>query len=102
MKLHRFIRLCKDAEPKEWSPPLQGLEFRKAKCTGGSIADSVESLIGALFLTTDNLMSVLKWIDHIKLVPLEPLNQISCFKNFTECTFSNLKLVDLQKLPFNK
>jgi dsRNA-specific ribonuclease len=59
LKVNRFIRLCKDAEPKDWSPPLQGVEPRKGKCTGGSMADSVESLIGALFLTTDSLHKVL-------------------------------------------
>lgn len=63
LKVHRFIRLCKDAEPKEWRPPLQGKEPRRVKCTGGSMADSVESLIGAHFLTSDSLQSVLKWID---------------------------------------
>lgn len=73
LRLHRFVRLCKDAEPKEWNPPLLGKEPRKAKCTGGSVADSVESLIGALFLTTDSLYDVLKWINNIKLVPLEAI-----------------------------
>lgn len=55
LRMNRFVRLCKDLEPKEWRPPLLGDEARKGKCTGGSMADSVESLIGALFLTTDNL-----------------------------------------------
>lgn len=63
LRVHRFVKLCKDAEPKEWTPPLMGAEPRKARCTGGSMADSVESLIGALFLTTDNLSSVLSWIN---------------------------------------
>ena len=79
-----------------------GCEVRTNKCTGGSVADSVESLIGALFLTTDNLMKVLEWIDEIKLVPLEALNQVKIFKNFRECTFDNLRKIDLQKLPFKK
>lgn len=79
-----------------------GKEVRKGKCTGGSIADSVESLIGALFLTTDNLKVVLEWIDKIKLVPLEALSQIQQFSDFTECSFNHLKQVDLQKLPFTK
>lgn len=55
---------------------MLGEDVRKGKCTGGSIADSVESLIGALFLTTDDLRVVLSWIDRIKLVPLQALSQI--------------------------
>lgn len=100
--MHRFIRLCKDAEPKDWSPPLQGVEPRKGKCTGGSMADSVESLIGALFLSTDSLHKVLSWIDQIKLVPLQALDQLNQFASFAESTFTNLKQVDLQHLPFNQ
>lgn len=68
------MRLCKDAEPKEWVPPLMGREPRKGKCTGGSVADSVESLIGAMFLTTDSLYDVLQFINHIKLVPLAQID----------------------------
>ena len=66
------------------------------------MADSVESMIGALFLSTDNLRYVFKWIDQIKLVPLSPLNLVDCFEDFSECTFSNLKKVDLLSLPFDK
>jgi dsRNA-specific ribonuclease len=73
LRLHRFIRLCKDLEPKQWQPPFQGKSPRANKCTGGSIADSVESLLGALFLTTDSLYAVFEWIDRIKLVPLQAL-----------------------------
>ena len=74
--MKRVVRLCKDLEPKEWQKPMLGKELRRGKCTGGSIADSVESLIGALFLTTDDLRVVLEWIDRIKLVPLRALSQI--------------------------
>ena len=100
--MHRYVKLCKDLEAKEWRMPMLGTEVRKGKCTGGSMADSVESLIGALFLTTDNLQTVLKWIDHIKLVPLKALDQLEQFSGFKECTFSNLKQVDLQNLPFTR
>lgn len=74
LRMNRFLRLCKDIEPREWRQPMLGEDARKGKCTGGSIADSVESLIGALFLTTDDLRVVLSWIDRIKLVPLEALS----------------------------
>lgn len=79
-----------------------GLEPRRGKCTGGSVADSVEALIGAIFLTTDNLHDVLSFIDHIKLVPLTQINQLTPFIQFKECSFENLKLFNLQKLPFTK
>ena len=63
LKTHRYVRLCKDPEAKDWQIPCQGMEIRHAKCTGKSMADSVESLIGAHFLSNDNLMKTLKWID---------------------------------------
>jgi len=66
------------------------------------MADSVESLIGAHFLSNDNLYLTLKWINDIKLVPLEAINMIEQFKVFTECTFAHLKKVNLQTLPFTK
>ena len=53
-------------------------------------------------MTTDNLHTVLSWIDKIKLVPLDVIGQLNLFANFTECTFKNLKNVNLQNLPFNK
>lgn len=101
LRLHRFVRLCKDAEGKEWTPPLCGAEARKGKCTGGSVADSVEALIGALFLTSNNLQEVLTFIDKIKLVPLSPLKLIQ-FESFKECAFSHLLDYPLQELTFTK
>lgn len=80
------MKLCKDAEGKEWTPPLMGHEARKNKCTGGSVADSVEALIGALFLTTNHLQDVLEFIDRIKLVPLSVL-KLDSFGEFKECSF---------------
>jgi len=65
LKTHRFIKLCRDAEAKDWQVPLQGKEPRMGKCTGKSMADSVESLIGAHFLSNDNLYQTLRWIDNI-------------------------------------
>lgn len=76
LKSHRFIKLCRDIEAKDWSGPLQGKEPRLGKCTGKSMADSVESLIGAHFLSNDNLFATLQWINDIKLVPLQALKQI--------------------------
>jgi dsRNA-specific ribonuclease len=43
--------------------PLLGKEPRIGRCTGKSMADSVESMIGAHFLSNDSLENTLKWID---------------------------------------
>ena len=40
-------------------------------CPGKSMADTVEALIGAHFLTNDDLVKTLQWISDIRLVPLE-------------------------------
>ena len=39
-------------------------------CTGKNIADGVEALIGAFFLS-NNLYKTLKWLSDIRLVPME-------------------------------
>jgi dsRNA-specific ribonuclease len=80
LKSHRFIKLCRDTEAKDWSVPLQGREPRHTKCTGKSMADSVESLIGAHFLSNDSLFHTLRWINDIKLVPLQALDKLDQFK----------------------
>ena len=59
------------------------------------MADSVESLIGAHFLSNDSLYNTLQWINDIKLVPLKPINLLESFKSFSECTFIHLKEIDL-------
>jgi len=59
LKSHRFVKLCRDAEAKDWSVPLQGKEQRHGKCTGKSMADSVESFIAAHFLSNDSLFMTL-------------------------------------------
>ena len=76
LRMHRFMKIMRDPEPKEWLFPLQGQKPRSNSCPGKSMADVVESLIGAHFLTNDNLGKTLQWISDIKLVPLEQLDLI--------------------------
>ena len=66
------------------------------------MADSVESLIGAHFLSNDSLEDTLRWIDSIKLVPLSAVGQVERFADFKECSFQHLKQINLPLLPFTK
>ena len=53
-------------------------------------------------MTNDNLYKTLQWISDIKLVPLQQVNQLERFKNIKESTYSIIKTVDLNDIPFNK
>ena len=61
LRMHRHMRIMRDPEPKEWVMPLLKNEgsVRYNKCPGKSVADSVESLIGAHFLSNDSLVKTL-------------------------------------------
>ena len=65
------------------------------------MADTVEALIGAHFLTNDDLVKTLQWISDIRLVPLE---QTGIFNSLTveRSTYDHLKHVDLLSLPFTR
>jgi dsRNA-specific ribonuclease len=95
LRMHRYMRTMRDPEPKEWTLPLQGSEMRTNKCPGKSVADSVESLLGAHLLCNDNLHSILQWISNIKLVPL-PQQLINKFAGFKETTLIHLRKIDLE------
>ena len=66
------------------------------------MADVVEAMIGAHFLSNDNLQKTLQWISDIKLVPLEQLCQISQFDDLKESSYSHLKEIKLHELTFTK
>lgn len=70
LELNKFMR-AKDPEPKNWSPPFtrQALSIENLSCTGKNIADGVESLLGAIFMST-NLFQTFRFISEIQLVPL--------------------------------
>ena len=59
LRMHRYMRTMRDPEAKEWTLPMQGLEMRTNKCPGKSVADSVESLLGAHLLSNDDLHGIL-------------------------------------------
>jgi hypothetical protein len=55
LKLREHMRM-KDPDPKKWEPPfslpsLNNEEF--LSCTGKNLADGVESLLGAIFLSNN-------------------------------------------------
>jgi dsRNA-specific ribonuclease len=59
LRLHRHIKTMKDPDAREWIMPLSEASFEKEqtyqnKCVGKAIADSVEAMIGALYLTAAN------------------------------------------------
>ena len=72
LKLREHIR-SKDPDPRKYDPPfsinsIDSEEF--LNCTGKNIADGIESLLGAIFLS-NNLYRTLLFISDIQLVPLE-------------------------------
>jgi hypothetical protein len=60
-----------DPDHKNWSPPfaeqVQGNE--NINCTGKNIADGVESLLGAHFMS-NNLRRTMELISDMRIVPL--------------------------------
>ena len=64
-----------DIDIKLWSPPFtdKPLVLEEIACNGKNLADGVEALIGAIFLS-NNLYHTLKWMSDIRLVPLEHAN----------------------------
>ena len=70
----------KDTDLKNWSPPFtdKSLIHEEITCTGKNIADGVEALIGAFFLS-NNLYKTLKWLSDIRLVPMEQANLLQVY-----------------------
>jgi len=66
----------KDPEVKDFVPPFSTKpELKKVlTCTGKNIADGVESMLGAFFLS-NNLRLTLEFISNIRLVPLREAGQ---------------------------
>lgn len=102
LRMHRFMRIMRDPEAKDWSMPLQGSKPRYNACPGKSLADSVEAMIGAHFLTNDNLLKTLQWISDIRLVPLEYTGVFKQMQNIRLSTFDHLKSINLCDLPFSR
>jgi dsRNA-specific ribonuclease len=70
LELNRFMRR-EDPDPKKWSPPffVQDVPETTLSCTGKNMADGVEAILGAMFMSTD-LFTTLQFISDIQLVPL--------------------------------
>ena len=70
LELKKYIRNS-DPDPKTWNPPFseQVSPTESLTCTGKNIADCVESLLGAHFMT-NNLRKTLELISNMKIVPL--------------------------------
>ena len=75
--LREFMR-SKDTDLKSWSPPWTSHVLEEINCTGKNIADGVEALIGAFFLS-NNLYKTLKWLSDIRLVPMEQANLLGIY-----------------------
>lgn len=72
MKLREHIRM-KDPDPKKYDPPfsIQSINSEEfLSCTGKNIADGIESILGAVFLS-NNLHTTLQFLSDIELVPME-------------------------------
>lgn len=71
-----------DPDIKLWSPPYscQSKNHLYLKCTGKNIADSVESLLGAFFMS-NNLRLTFELISNISLVPLRQAYLLEQFPN---------------------
>ena len=79
LKLNRYIRTI-DADLKSWSPPFseQVAPFESLNCTGKHIADVVESIVGAHFMT-NNLRRTMQLISDMQIMPLEQAGVLDLF-----------------------
>jgi hypothetical protein len=81
LNLRQYMR-NRDPDIREWRPPFsQGAKIVEVlTCTGKNIADGVEALLGALFMSS-NLYTTLKFISDIQLIPFEQARLLSAYKN---------------------
>ena len=86
-QLQRWMKTKKDTEPKDWDLPLSNTPTIACQCVGKNVADEVESLICALFLSTRCLHRTLSWIASIRLIPLHLTDMLSKFTPGTDYTF---------------
>mmetsp|Transcript_12898 Transcript_12898/g.19989 ORF Transcript_12898/g.19989 Transcript_12898/m.19989 type:complete len:454 (-) Transcript_12898:711-2072(-) len=117
LRLHRYIKTLKDPEPKEWKVPLKNAHldfndrFFKNKCIGKAVSDSVEAMIGAIFLTASNpiveklrgesgLYRATKWLSDISCVPLKTAGLLETFSGVKSSTMG--LDYDLYKFGFSQ
>jgi dsRNA-specific ribonuclease len=77
--LNRYIRTL-DSDLKSWNPPFceQVSPYESLNCTGKSIADVVESLIGAHFMS-NNVRKTLELISDMRIMPLKQAGVLEMF-----------------------
>lgn len=77
--LQRYIR-TKDPDLKSWSPPFseQVTAIETLNCTGKHIADVVEAVIGAHFMS-NNLHKTLQLINDMSIMPLKQAKVLEFF-----------------------
>jgi len=97
LKLQRYIRTG-DPDLKTWSPPFsdQVSAIETLSCTGKHIADVVESIIGAHFMT-NNLRRSLKLISDMRIMPLEQAGILELFPD-KDLTFELDEDIDFYQL----
>ena len=100
LRMHRFLKIMRDPEAKDWIQPMQGRKCRLNSCPGKCLADTFEAMIGAHFLSNDDLCKTLQWISDIKLVPLEQAGLFDWLKNITASTYDHLKSINIVDLPY--
>eukprot|EP00347_Sterkiella_histriomuscorum_P014175 403361874 len=113
LMLQKYMKTKRDSEYKQWVPPMstdKDQQFVPNQCVGKNVADCVESLICALYLSSNCLHTVLRWISEIKLVPLDKSTMLDYIEKGTDCTFRlysplhdyKLQIQDQSKDLFNK
>lgn len=100
LKLQRYIRTG-DPDLKTWSPPFseQVSAIETLSCTGKHIADVVESIIGAHFMT-NNLRRSLKLISDMRIMPLEQAGILDLFPD-KDLTFELDEDIDSYQLAMD-
>ncbi len=79
LRINRYIRTA-DPDLKTWEPPFSNKvqTIETLNCTGKHIADVVESIIGAHFMT-NNLRRSMQLISDMKIMPLEQAKVLDYF-----------------------
>lgn len=97
LKLREYIRM-KDPDYKKWEPPFSKQSINSEEylnCTGKNLADGIESMLGAVFLS-NNLYTTLQFISDIQLVPMEAAGLMKYFPN-KDLTFKLREELDCYK-----
>jgi len=101
LKLREHIRM-KDPDPKKWDPSfsIQSINSEEfLSCTGKNLADGIESLLGAVFLS-NNLHKTLRFISDIELVPMVQADLMKYYPD-KDLTFKLREELDCYEFTLN-